>query len=603
MAPGADLASTPAPPPAADGPPRRDRRPLRRAAIVVFYALLALLCAFAVARALGAGGLGSAWRALFQTRPSKIGEGLACVVAVFAILWLLERAALKVARTSGSTAPKVWRALIANALSLGSGFGALSGGALRARLYAPFGVDTPTAFYIASVVTLASLMGGGLVAASALLLTDSFGFGSAGRIAGAAALTVTLALIVLAGRDGRTLRIAGVSLTLPDRRQLIGLVALGAADWFASAATLFVLLPDSLNLPFPGFVMLFTLSHYVAIATGAPAGLGVFDALVLTATGGQNDADKVAAALLVYRIIAFASPVGLAALGLWIIEAGANRANDSAPRGAVLHWILQHLMGTPPDGRSPAITKGELFAAALQQTPVPLADLSRGGPILVLAPHPDDDVLGCGGLIAACAEQGVPVHVAYLTDGRYSHIGSRRWSSARIAAVRREEAIAGAAVLGLPLASLTFVDATDSTLFLSQRRREAVIAALADIVARHGIRRVFSTWVHDPHFDHVAAALVADALLQRRPEVDIVFYPIWGRLLPESTRLGGGPWRAMRFDIGRWSRLKRAAVDAHRTQTTGLIEDAILTMPAPPYSKVVENSDEIFFVREPGPSP
>ena len=43
--------------------------------------------------------------------------------------------------------------------------------------------------------------------------------------------------------------------------------------------------------------------------------------------------------------------------------------------------------------------------------------------ILVLAAHPDDEVLGCGGTIVKLADDGATVHVAFLADGVYSHAG------------------------------------------------------------------------------------------------------------------------------------------------------------------------------------
>ena len=43
---------------------------------------------------------------------------------------------------------------------------------------------------------------------------------------------------------------------------------------------------------------------------------------------------------------------------------------------------------------------------------------------LILAPHPDDESLGCGGLIAACCAAARPPVVAILTDGSQSHPGS-----------------------------------------------------------------------------------------------------------------------------------------------------------------------------------
>ncbi|HTI01677.1 MAG TPA: PIG-L family deacetylase, partial [Acidisoma sp.] len=54
---------------------------------------------------------------------------------------------------------------------------------------------------------------------------------------------------------------------------------------------------------------------------------------------------------------------------------------------------------------------------------LPLVDLQvllQGRLPLILAPHPDDETLGCGGLIAQCCAAGMPPHVAIMTDGSHS---------------------------------------------------------------------------------------------------------------------------------------------------------------------------------------
>src|SRR5580704_16937481 len=55
------------------------------------------------------------------------------------------------------------------------------------------------------------------------------------------------------------------------------------------------------------------------------------------------------------------------------------------------------------------------------------SDLMGAQPLLVLAPHPDDESLGCGGLIADCQARGQPVYVLILTDGAGSHRNSREY--------------------------------------------------------------------------------------------------------------------------------------------------------------------------------
>lgn len=67
---------------------------------------------------------------------------------------------------------------------------------------------------------------------------------------------------------------------------------------------------------------------------------------------------------------------------------------------------------------------------------MPLFDAATG-PVLVIAPHPDDEVLGVGGTMARLADAGREVHVAIVTTGR-----PPRFDEGQIATVRREAALA-----------------------------------------------------------------------------------------------------------------------------------------------------------------
>ena len=66
---------------------------------------------------------------------------------------------------------------------------------------------------------------------------------------------------------------------------------------------------------------------------------------------------------------------------------------------------------------------------------------------LVVAPHPDDETLGCGGSIAARAANGQRVVVAILTDGEAAAT-MRASAPDELAALRREEALLAASRLG-----------------------------------------------------------------------------------------------------------------------------------------------------------
>ena len=70
---------------------------------------------------------------------------------------------------------------------------------------------------------------------------------------------------------------------------------------------------------------------------------------------------------------------------------------------------------------------------------------------VVIAPHPDDEVLSCGGLLQGLATLGRPVQLISVTDGSASHPGSRRWPVERLSVVRPQESAQALHRLGLPV--------------------------------------------------------------------------------------------------------------------------------------------------------
>lgn len=103
-----------------------------------------------------------------------------------------------------------------------------------------------------------------------------------------------------------------------------------------------------------------------------------------------------------------------------------------------------------------------------------------GGGLLVIAPHPDDESLGCGAFIATRRRRGQPVHIVWLTDGDSSHTDFDG-GPPQLAAKRREEAHAAATALGVPMACRHFLGAPDSQLpHLDPARWNALRAALSD---------------------------------------------------------------------------------------------------------------------------
>ena len=210
---------------------------------------------------------------------------------------------------------------------------------------------------------------------------------------------------------------------------------------------------------------------------------------------------------------------------------------------------------------------------ALRDLPVEDSRAVLGAePLLVLAPHPDDESLGCGGLIAEHHARGHDVHVLVLTDGTGSHPHSREYPPTRLAALRMGEARDAIRALGLPEDRIEFLGLRDGHAPLSGRKLDDAAARVAAYVCSRGIRVICTTWPHDPHPDHQAAYRVGQ-LAARQVGARLLGYPVWTWTLPPKGWLPDAPLRGARLDITRHLAAKRSAIACHRSQLTDLIRD------------------------------
>lgn len=194
--------------------------------------------------------------------------------------------------------------------------------------------------------------------------------------------------------------------------------------------------------------------------------------------------------------------------------------------------------------------------------------------VLVVAPHPDDETLGCGAALAALAARGARLAVAFVTDGAASHPNSQAVPPHRMAALRAAEADAALSALGAKRAArlrLGLPDAgmTRGAAWLRARLR------LARFAAAHRPDLMLLPWRRDPHRDHRDAhALASEALRAARLAPRRLEYAIWldafGRRR-DAPRLG----EMVRRESGarRWRRRKRAALAQHRSQLGLVVPD------------------------------
>jgi uncharacterized membrane protein YbhN (UPF0104 family) len=206
----------------------------------------------------------------------------------------------------------------AYSLSHNLGFAAVSGAAVRYRLYAHWGL---TPFQIAKVVAFCSLTFGlgGMVLGGIILFLEPDAvpfFGSIvpkwGMYLVGAALWLVVAGYVSLSRFVGTLRLFGAEIELPGWRMAIVQVALATVDVAVTAAIVYELLPDAPGLTFVRFLGVYVASYTAGLAANIPGGLGVFDSAMLLGLEPYLDAPKILGAVVVFRLYYYIIPLFLA---------------------------------------------------------------------------------------------------------------------------------------------------------------------------------------------------------------------------------------------------------------------------------------------------
>ena len=201
-----------------------------------------------------------------------------------------------------------------------------------------------------------------------------------------------------------------------------------------------------------------------------------------------------------------------------------------------------------------------------------LEDIVGREPFLVLSPHPDDETLGCGGLLALAERAGGRGHVLILTDGAASHPNSPSYPAARLTALRRDEARAAVAALGLPEGRHGFLDLHDAATPSEGPAFDAAVDAIAARADAIGAGTLLVTWGHDPHCDHETAYAMARAAAARLG-LKLYAYPVWGLHRPREDALDAPMPRGYRLDIAAAQAVKRQAIDCYPSQMTRMIDD------------------------------
>lgn len=192
------------------------------------------------------------------------------------------------------------------------------------------------------------------------------------------------------------------------------------------------------------------------------------------------------------------------------------------------------------------------------------------GPTLIIVPHPDDEALGCGGLLALLRQANQPVYAALVSDGTMSHPNSAVFSAPARRAVREGELRHALALLGVHTEPLLLrLPDADVPTGPAQPGFATAVDQLRAFVVENQVATVLLPWRRDPHPDHRASYLLAQAALTGLPtaprQLEYVVWA-WQRAAPADLPQPADHVAGFRLAIGEVLPQKLAAIAAHRSQ-------------------------------------
>ncbi len=236
----------------------------------------------------------------------------------YGILTLYDRLGTIYAGHKVSYGRVAFASFCAYTLSHNLGFPAVSGAAVRYRLYAVWGLAP---LQIAKVVAFCSLTFGlgALVLGGAILLFEPDAIPFIGDklptwgvyIVGVAMWALVVAYVALAGLVG-TVKVMGKSAELPKWPMAVAQVALAAIDVAVTAAIFYALLPPAEGLTYQRFLAVYLASYSAGLAANLPGGIGVFDGAMLLGLANYVEAPQIVGAIVVFRLFYYIIPLFLA---------------------------------------------------------------------------------------------------------------------------------------------------------------------------------------------------------------------------------------------------------------------------------------------------
>ena len=282
------------------------------------------------------------WRKLSEVDPAEVAAGFATIpgstlllAGLFAVGALFAMAVYEVQMLRYLRPRAGWRrpfvtALIAYPIGHAVGFGAFSGGAIRYRIYSAARYRAADIGKLIVLSVMPYAIGLGLLAATAMLV-DTGGVAwvlhlepRVVALIGAGLLAVPLIYVGFVLVHQRPFKSWWPAFELPSTRLTVIQFGLGIVEVLCTASVLYVLLPPGAGIGLPAFVAVYVTAVVAGVLSGVPAGLGVFESILLV-TLSDLPAEALLSAVLAYRLVYELLPFATGLLLLFAYEAWAPR--------------------------------------------------------------------------------------------------------------------------------------------------------------------------------------------------------------------------------------------------------------------------------------
>ena len=196
-------------------------------------------------------------------------------------------------------------------------FGSLLGGAVRIRLYSSFGMSSAEIVRMMIAIGTTFWLGTFALAGTVFIVApppipDTIQIAAVGiRTLGCFLVAIVVAALIASHFWKKPVHWRGHELAIPPLPTLLTQLAVAAADLMIAAASLYVVLSDSITLTYPQFLGVYLLAVVAIVVTHVPGGVGVLELTILTFAAGMSK-QEVVAGLLAFRTIYYFIPLAAA---------------------------------------------------------------------------------------------------------------------------------------------------------------------------------------------------------------------------------------------------------------------------------------------------